>query len=266
MHAEQECVKNSVVPDRMLLFLWVLVVLTALFCLLIFFIPLDSMDTYHLISNACEGAIALICMISCLYAYRTWSEQIIVILAAFAYGGYALSNTFWYLYSEAFNLSDEFISISELGFLGFMLFFIVAFRIEFQKKPCPVSTRIFSGGLFLIIALIMFRIAGINPTTVMSAFWFLIIALLIDAALDHGVYRNALLWQGICLWSFTSILYGFWYDAIITFINEESIRIPFAPNLLTLQDFFDNIIGPLFFLSFLLIQLGIFKYLNSPEW
>jgi hypothetical protein len=264
MYAERENVKNGLIPGRVMLFLWALVLLSVIFCVLIFLVPPGMFETYRFLSNIFECAIALFCMFCCLYAYRTWSERVILLIAAFAFGGYALSNTFWYLYSNAFSLNDEFSSISELGFLGVMLFFIVAFRIEFPKKPCPVSVRIVSGGLFLSLALITIGIAGINPSTVLSTVWLLIIALFIDAALDHGVYQYSLLWSGICLWSFASISFGLWYDIITRFVSDE-VQIPFAPNLLTWDVLFSTIIGPVFFLSLLLIQLGIFAYLNSPE-
>lgn len=256
--------KNSVIPDRMMHFLWGLVILSALFCMLIFFIPLEALDMYHLLSNSFEIGIALACMVSCLYAYRTGSERIIVLLAAFAFGGYALSNTFWYLYSNMFTIKDEFFSIAELGFLGVMLFFIVAFRIEFSKKPYPPSLRIGSAGLFLILALITLAISGITQNSVLSIFWLVMITLFIDTALDHGIYRYPLLWQGICLWCFTSVMYGLWYNVMSRFVNG-TVRIPSAPNLLTWGDFFNTIVGPLFFLSLLLFQLGIFEYLNSSE-
>jgi hypothetical protein len=264
MNGEGGNVKNSVVPDRMMRFLWGLVILTVLFCGLVFFIPLETLDMYHLMSNLSEVTLTLVCMISCLYVYKTRSERVLLLLAAFAFGGYALSNTFWYLYTTAFPMVGTIFNVSELGFLGAMLFFIVGFRIEFPKKSCPVSWRIASGGLlFLFLALITLGIIGINKNPALSTVWLLIIALFIDTALNHGVYRYPLLWGGVCLWSFTSILYELWYNVISGFV-EASVRIPFAQNLLPWGSFFFNIISPLSFLSLLLIQLGIVEYLNSP--
>jgi len=248
-----EPMKNGVVPGRVILLFWGMALLAATFTGLIFFIPLE---TYQLYSNFFEVVIASICMISCLYAYRTWSERIILLLAAFAFGGFALSNTFWYLYSIAENLGRQmvFSTISELGFLGFMLFFIVAFRIEFPQKPCPVSSRIVLWGLFLIIALIVLGTSGITQNTALLMFRFLIVALLIDVALCHGVYQYNLLWPGICLWSFASVLYGY----------REVFVAPVTKNLLTANPFW-SLVGPLDILAFLLIQLGLFEYLNSRQ-
>ena len=248
-----ERMKDGVVPRRVTLLFWCMVLLAALFTGLVFFIPLK---TYQLSSNFFEVVIALACMVSCLSAYRTWSGRIILLLAAFAFGGFALSNTFWYLYSIVFQLSRDsvFFTISELGFLGFALFFIVAFRIEFPQKPGPVSSRIVPGGLFLIIALMVLGTSGITPGTALLTFRLLILALLIDMALCHGVYQYPRLWLGICLWSFASVLYGF----------REVVVVPSDVNLLTTNPFL-SLVGPLDILSFLLIQLGLFGYLNSRQ-
>jgi hypothetical protein len=263
MHAGTgEPVRASVVPDRMVSFLWVLVLIAALFGILILFVGPDTVNTYHFFSNSFQGVIALVCMICCLYAYRTWSERVILVLAAFAFGGYALSNTFWYLYNNSPLKTDAPFSIADLGFLGFMLFFVVAFRIEFQKKPCPVPARIASGALFLFLALVTLGIAHVTPSTAVSLVWLLVMALFIDAALDHGVYRYPLFWRGICLWCFALISYELWNNVITRFVARDG-QIPFAPGLLTWDGFFYILIGPLIILSFLLIQLGMFAYLNS---
>ena len=262
---KRENMKKSIIPDRMLYFLWGLVALTVLFSGLILFIPLLTLKDYHFISNLFEVIITLVCMISSLYVYKFWSERVLLLLAAFAFGGYALSNTFWFLYTEAFPNEGTLFNVSELGFLGVMLFFIVGFRIEFPKKPCPASWRIASGGLlFFILALTTLGRTGINKNPVLSLAWLLIIALFIDTALNHGVYRHPLLWEGVCLWSFTSILYELWYN-VVSGIVDTSVSVFFAPSPLPLGSFFDIIIGPLSFLSLLLLQLGIFEYLNSPE-
>jgi hypothetical protein len=253
-----ERMKNDVVPRSVILFFWGMVFLTALFTGLIFFIPLE---TYQLSSNFFEVVIALVCMVSCLYAYRTLSGRIILLFAAFAFGGFALSNTFWYLYSRALGRQDAFFTISELGFLGFALFFIVAFRIEFPRKPGPLLLRVAMAGLLLIIALMVTGTLGLAPNTALFMFRLLVLALLIDMAVYHGVYRYPLLWPGICLWSFASVLYGLRHTLFIAH-GEWCIVAPFTGNLLSVFNFL-SVVGPLDILSFLLIQLGLFEYLNS---
>lgn len=255
---------GSVIPDRMMHFLWALVLLPLIFGVLVFVV---SLNMYRFLGNSLEVAIALVCMISCLYAYRTWSERIILLLAAFACGGYALSNTFWYLYDIAFPEPGAFFTIAELGFLGFMLFFIVAFRIEFPKKICPVSSRIAVWGLFLTIAIITLVTTAITLDTLMFTVLLLVIALFMDTAIEHGVYRYRILWSGICLWSFTLLLYGLRETLIDPLVSSEVDAVEihsFVVNLEQLQ-FVLHIIGPLILLSFLLIQLGIFAYLNTAE-
>lgn len=248
-----ERMNDGVVPRSVILLFWGMVLPAALFTGLIFFIPLK---TYQLCSNFFEVVIALVCMVSCLYAYRSWSDRIILLLTAFAFGGFALSNTFWYLYLTAFQLSRDsvFFTISEMGFLGFMLFFIVAFRIEFPQKSCPVSSRIVLWGLFLITALLVAGTSGITQNTALLMFRFLIVALFIDVALCHGVYQYNLLWPGICLWSFASVLYGY----------REVFVAPVTKNLLAAHPFW-SLVGPLDILALLLIQLGLFEYLNSRQ-
>jgi hypothetical protein len=254
--------KNHVIPEGVTILFWIMVILTALFTGLIFIIRLD---TYQFYSNFFEVVIALVCMVSCLYAYRTWSGRIILLLAAFAFGGFALSNTFWYLYSIASHLGrqDVFFTISELGFLGFMLFFIVVFRIEFPPKPCPLLLRITMAGLLLIIALMVIGTLGLDRNTALFMFRFLVVALLIDVALYHEVYQYALLWPGICLWSFASILYGL-RDTLFIMHKEWLIVAPFTGTPLSVYDFL-SVVGSLDILALLFIQLGLFKYLNSRQ-
>jgi hypothetical protein len=253
-----EDMKDGTVPHRVMLLLWGMVLLTAPVCALIFFIPLGDYQYYD---NILEVGVALICMISCLYAYRTWSERIIVLLAAFAFGEYALANTFYYLYSLVPDMQNGLFTISELGLLGFMLFFIVAFRIEFPQKPYPVSSRIVLLGLFLLIVLLVLGTSDVTLSTAVFIFRLLMVALLIDGALDHGVYQYPLLWPGVCLWSFASIIGGLRYTSVL--MNAEWVA-PFTTDSLTAYDFI-SIVWPLYILSFLLIQLGIFTYLNSKK-
>lgn len=240
-----------------MLFLWGMVLLTAPFWSLIFIIPVKD---YQLFDNSLEAGVSLICMILCLYAYRTWSERIIILLAAFAFGEYALSNTFWNLYSIAFDMRDVPFSISELGVLGLMFFFIAAFRIEFPRKPYPVSSRIVLLGLFLIIALLVLGTSGVTLITAVIVLRLLVVALLIDGALDYGVYQYPLLWPGICMWSFASIIGGLRYTSVI---KDAEWVVPFTRDL-TPFDFL-SIVWPLYSLSILLLQLGIFRYINSHK-
>lgn len=274
--------KKAVVPSGVIRFLWCLVVAAVLFSVLIFFIPYDD---YRVLGNAAEVIVALACMIACLYAYRSWSEHLVLLLGAFAFGGYALSNTFWYLYDVALPDTGAFVSIAELGFLGFMLFFIVAFRIEFPGTFCPISWRIAFGSLFFIITLIIAGIpalfpeallltAGVSFVTPALAMFILLlmgIAVLMDTARAHGVYRYSLLWVGICLWCFALYLYAMREMCVDPLV--ASLRASPRPGMdpgsflagpLQLQQFM-SIAGPLIILSFLLIQLGIFSYLNAAE-
>ena len=279
----QGVVKKEVVPSRAILFLWCLTALPFLVYLLNFL--LADHDYYRFLGNAVEVIVALTCMLSCLYAFSTWSEHLLLLLGAFAFGGYALSNTFWYMYEIALPATGAFVSIAELGFLGFMLFFIVAFRIEFPRRLCPVSWRIAFGTLFIIITLIVAGIPALFPDALLHSAGFLsltpalamfilllvVIAILMDTALAHGVYRYSLLWYGVCLWSFTLYLYAMREmigDPLVATLSDLSL--PgidlglFVISTKQLQDSM-SIAGPLIILSLLMIQLGIFSYLNAAE-
>ena len=134
MQEADETAGNPAVPGKAVSVVRALAVLTVIFGALILYIPLD---TFRFFGNLFEIAVATGCMAACLYAYRNWSGRITLLLAAFAFGGYALSNTFWYLYSEAIGREYVFFTVSELGFLGFMLFFVVVFRTGFPVRPAP---------------------------------------------------------------------------------------------------------------------------------
>lgn len=251
---------NPVVPGKAVSVVRALAVLTVIFGALILCIPLD---TFRFFGNLFEIAVAAGCMAACLYAYRNWSGRITLLLAAFAFGGYALSNTFWYLYSEAIGREYVFFTVSELGFLGFMLFFVVVFRTGFPVRPAPPLLRVALAGLILSPALLVTGALHLSLSTGLLLFWSLVVILLVDTALVHGIYRQSFLWTGISLWSFASILYGV----------RETLFIVQAGGVTTLPpggfarspyDFL-SIVGPLFILSFLCIQLGLFADLTSRQ-
>jgi hypothetical protein len=259
-------VKHGVVPRSVFLLLSGLIIIPVYFLVQIFFIGslfINSIDAYHYYSNFLEIGIALFCMCCCLYAYRTWSERIILLLAAFSFLGYALSNTFWYLYTISIGRDTVFFNISQMGFLGFMLFFIVAFWFEFPKKPCPRSAQIALIGLFVFITLMIISTMGINAVTALLWVHILLLILFINSALEHGVYQYSLLWAGIFVWSFPFLASALRDTFIVTHTGGAVIALPMA-NSLTLNEFL-SIDGPLVVLSFLLIQMGIFTYLNSPQ-
>ena len=238
MYVDRANGNNGEFSARVLFLLKGLIPLTVFFGALIFFL---SNDTYRLYGNFLEIGVALICMASCLYIWRTGAERIIVLLAAFAFAGYALSNTFWYLYSV---------------------------RIEFQKKPGPVSYRIAVAGFFLTLALSVLATimatgnSALLPNSVLLAFRLFVLAVLVDTAIDHGVNRYPLIWSGVCLWSCASVIDGL-RDTVVKALGS-GIVLPFTPNHLSLYDFL-SIVGPLFVLSFLQIQIGIFDYLSSRD-
>ena len=125
------------IPGPVRHLLWGIIVLCVIFAALIVVIPLPL---YRLIGNSFEVVAAFFCMCVCLYAYRHWSGRVILLLAAFAFGEYALATVFWYLFTLlplTVSLGRPFVftSVAELSFFGFMLFFIAGFQIEGKKEP-----------------------------------------------------------------------------------------------------------------------------------
>jgi len=233
---------------------WVLFILVAFFSFLIFLIPIG---TFQLHGNILEIMVALFCMVSCLHASMVYPGRITLLLAAFAYLGYALSNTFWYLLAFAHQRQDVFFSVSEMGFLGFMLFFIVAFRIDFPVKSPSRTAQAALAALFGIIAAFVLWSSGLTVVTALLLLHILVAILFLDRAMVHAVYHYPLLFAGACLWSGASIVYGL-RDVVISTHNTWQ-NIPVASlSPLRLYDFL-SIVGPAIVLSFLLIQLGLFS-------
>ncbi|MDD1694583.1 MAG: hypothetical protein LUQ71_07645 [Methanoregula sp.] len=142
-----------------------------------------------------------------------------------------------------------------------MLFFIVAFWFEFPKKTCPRSLQIALFGLLVFITLMIINTMGINAVTALLWIHILFVILFINSALEHGVYQYSLLWVGIFVWSFPFISSALRDTFIVTHSGEAIIFLPMT-NPLTLNEVL-SIDGPLIVISFLLIQLGLFTYLNS---
>jgi uncharacterized membrane protein YdcZ (DUF606 family) len=255
---DKRSVQGRIVPEWIMSLLWAMVALIAVFCVLIFYIPLD---TYRFYGHILEAGTALFCMACCLYAYRAIAGRTILLLAAFVYGGYALSTTFWYLYSVALGRQYVFVSVSELGFVGFIFFLIAAIIIEFPKRKVLVRTRAALMGFFLLAALLVAGTVGLSLPDVLLIARILIVALLIDIAVSHGVHQYPLLWLGILLRCLSAVLYGF-RETLFIAHRDWAFVVPFTGNPMAIYDLL-SLVGPLIIFSFLFIQLGLFDYLNS---
>lgn len=240
--------------------LWVIVSLSVIFFILIFFLPLG---VYRLIGNFSEVIVAFFCMACCLYAYRYVSDRIIFPLAAFAFFGYALSNLFWHFYSITLGRAFVYTSVSEIGFFCFFLFFISAIIIEFPKQKMPVALVVLLMVSFLLIPLIITWGVCINLPLhfALFALRLLLIEQLIEATIRHGVFRYPLLCAGICLHCVGSLLYGI-RDTLV--INNPGVFLPgpIPGSEISLYNFL-SIVGPIFIGSFALIMLGLFSYVRQ---
>ncbi|HVP97580.1 hypothetical protein [Methanoregula sp.] len=251
-------------PARYLL--WGLVALCILFGALVVVIPLPL---YRLAGHCLEATAALICMVICLYAYRCWSGRIILLLAAFAFGEYALATIFWYLFSLlplTGSLGRPFVytSVAELSFLGFMLFFIAAFQIEGKKEPGNAAYPWLFLVLFLAMPLLVIGEYGITLRTVMLLVRFLIVEQLVVVTIRYGFFRYPLLWAGICIRCLAAMLYGLRETLLI---NYPSWTLPLlypSGGAISVYDLF-SIVGPLIVVSFALIVLGLLDYIGEGD-
>jgi len=250
-------------PPLVVYGLWGIVAFSILYVALIVVIPLPL---YRLFGNTFEAIAALVCMGICLYAYRSWSGRIILVLAAFAFGEYALATAFWYLFTLVpltANLGRPFVftSVAELAFFGFMLFFIAGFQIEREKEPFPARYIVLLVLLFLAVPLIIIAKYGLVVRTALLFVQFLVVAVLIIVTISHGFFRYPLLWAGICLRCVVSMLYGL-RETLFLYYPAWNITIPVQGTTLSVYNF-ASIIGPLIIASIALITLGLLFYIRE---
>jgi hypothetical protein len=242
--------------------LWLIVILSAVFAALIFVIPLDE---YRLLGNFFEATVALCCLACCLYLYRTVSDRLILLLAAFAFFSYALSTMFWYLYTVALGRQFVFTTVAEFGFLCFFFFFIAAISIEFPDRGIQRSTFVLFLILFLIIPLAAGCATGFNQPVhfALVMILFLVIGLLVTTAIRHGIHHYVVLWAGIGLYCIAWMLYGIRETIFVIY------PVPLFPGTaltasLTVYDFL-SVIGPLIICSQALIQIGLISYISGSR-
>jgi len=242
--------------------LWGIIALSVIFAFLIFFIPLD---TYRMAGNYLEIIVAVFCMACCLYAFRYISDQVFLLLAAFAFFSYALSNAFWYFYTLAFNRSVVYTTIAEFGFLCFFLFFIAAFTIGSPDGGMRLSHAVGLLVLFLSIPVTIIWVGGDNQPVRLGLLLirFFLIEHLVAVTIRHGFYKHTVLFTGISLYCLSSMLYWIRETLLtiypVTTFSGNSIMTPFS-----LYDFM-SVVGPMFICSMALIQLGLFAYLSKEH-
>jgi hypothetical protein len=246
-------------------FLWGIVAFSAVYIALIAVIPLPL---YRLFGNTFEAVAALVCMGICLYAYRFWSGRIILVLAAFAFGEYALATVFWYLFTLLPLTADlgrpfAFTSVAELAFFGFMLFFIAGFQIEREREPFPVTYSILLLVLFLLVPLMIIIKYGLVVRTALLLVNFIVVAVLIIVTISHGFFRYPLIWAGICLRSLVSMLYGL-RETLFLYYPSWNVTIPVQGTTFSLYEL-ASVVGPLIIMSIALITLGLLSYIRDPE-
>jgi len=241
--------------------LWLTVIISGVFGALILVIPLDL---YRLLGHVLEASVALFCMGCCLSLYRSVSGRLLLLLAAFAFFSYALTTTFWYLYTVALGRLSVFTTVAEFGFLCFFFFFIAAISIEFPDRGLSPAATIFLLIVFLAVPIAAGFAVGDQPLHLaLVTIRFLVIGILVITAIRHGVSTYTLLWAGICLRCIASMLYGIREAFFIIYpFPVFSGLAGLVP--LTVYDLL-SIVGPMIVCSLALIQLGLIAYVTGSH-
>ncbi len=236
---------------------WLIVILSMVFGALIFVVPLDE---YRFLGHIFEAIASLFCMACCLYLYRNVSDRLILLLAAFAFFSYALTTTFWYLYTVALGRMSVFTTVAEFGFLCFFFFFIAAVSIEFPDRGMQPFTTAVLLLLFLAVPLVTGFEAGDRQPVHLALITvrFLVIGLLVTTAIRHGVHHYTFLWAGICLRCLASMLYGV-RETLFTVYPVPLFPATSLTAPLTVYDFL-SVIGPMIICSYALILIGLIAY------
>lgn len=238
--------------------LWAVVILSVVFAGMIFVVPLDD---YRLFGNIIEVTVAIFCMACCLYAYRTASNRILLLLAAFAFFSYAISTIFWYLYSVALGRHFVFTTVSELGFLCFFLIFIAGISLEFPDEGMRFSTALTLLLFFLTVPIVAIGVSGDSQPVRLALLFvsFIVIEQLVATSIRFGIFRHPILWTGICLYCLGWMIYCI-RESIFT-VYTVPLFPAISPSVLTVYDLL-SLIGPIIIGSMALIQIGLFSYLT----
>lgn len=202
------------------------------------------------ISNALQEGTGLLCAVSCFLAYRLSARKRMLLLAAFGFLGWTISNLFWFSYRVLINIHPQYPTISGIGFLGFFLFLALAYRTEFRDYGIPPVQAVLLFGILLGIPVLNLVISGLTTGPVFFLLYFLLSACLIGTALRCRIYRYRILFLGTAGYCCAEILY---------IIRETMIyRDTRLYSLLFIS-------GLLVVISFAVIQIGLFRYLREEQ-
>ncbi|MEN6609553.1 MAG: hypothetical protein ABFC24_01800, partial [Methanoregulaceae archaeon] len=202
------------------------------------------------VSNALQEGTGLLCAVSCFLAYRLSARKRMLLLAAFGFLGWTISNLFWFSYRVLVNIHPQYPTISGIGFLGFFLFLALAFRTEFRNYGIPPGQAIILFAIFLGVPLLNLVMNGLTTGPVFFLLYFLLSAYLIGTALQCRIYRYKILFLGTAGYCCAEILY---------IIRETMIyRDTHLFSLLFIS-------GLLVVISFAVIQIGLFRYLREER-
>lgn len=201
------------------------------------FLGLARSDDLLAWSNYGQLASALLCVVLSTYLFARNGERIYVV-AGFAFGGWFLSNTFWFLDAFLIGRSLVYPGVSDAGFLGFMLLAAAAIRLAYPKTPRPQAA------VLIYAALLLPGIAGLAAAftsgAIVALAYYLCFALVISTIWQYYDSRDALIFAGALLYCATMLLY--------------ILRELYFPGHIAF-----TLVGQLAIISFCVLQLGLLR-------
>jgi len=166
----------SISVRAMSVFFWALLAFSFILALTI---AILHSGTFLAWSNYAQIFTAAACAVACAYAFRFQSKDLLLLLAGFAFGGWALSNVFWYSYVAILGQSLMYPTISESGFLGFMLFLAAGYQIAFPRIEGRGFFSFTAAFPFLAVPIAVVHQMGLTPATAVTSLNFAIQAYLV---------------------------------------------------------------------------------------
>lgn len=225
----------------MSVFFWLLLAFSFILALTI---AVLHSSTFLAWSNYAQIFTAAACAATCAYAFRFKSKDMLLLLASFAFGGWALSNVFWYSYVAILGPSLMYPTISESGFLGFMLFLAAGYQIAFPRAEGSGLFPLAAAMPFLAVPIAVVYRVGLTPATAVTSLYFVIEAYLVWICVRHGLQTRPLLLAGTIGYCLTMCVYAL----------RETVFLEFTILYLA---------GPMAIASFCLIQLGLLTRLEG---
>lgn len=218
------------------------VVLAAVLVILGYTLPADL---FFLLNNMSQVAIGIACTATSVLLYLS-RRQILFSIAAFAFGGWTLSNLFWYSYAAILGRNLMYPTVADAGFLGFFLFLAAAYRVSWPRHPAGTVREI-----LVVLPLVLLPVIAVSSAgagiLIITGLYILFSVFLLHSTVHRVPEKCSMLLAGTVLYCITMIYFAvqetYWQ------LWPEIIRQHFA--------------GPMVIASFALIQVGLIAWASS---